>query len=255
DPVFGTTAAAQIALSDVLGNEQYQIFLANDSERFGGNFWSGFEGSVTYLNQAQRLNYGIGLFRLTEVYDVDLDEVRREQRVGVLGLVSYPFNRFDRVELSVLPRHADNHLLRNGTIENVNLVSNFVTLVHDNVIWTSLGPGLGTRFFASAGYTRDLTFSDGDYGQTVSELRHCEMPVSWLVLASRAQGYASFGRDAQAFYLGGYGSIAGYDRRAIAGPRTLLLQQEIRAPLVRGLTLAAPVPWMLPPIGGAVFYH
>ncbi|MBI1798201.1 MAG: PD40 domain-containing protein [Candidatus Eisenbacteria bacterium] len=253
DPVLGTSAAAQIAVSDVLGNEQYQIFLANDSGRFGGSFWDGLEGSVTYLNQAQRLNYGVGVFRLTELYDVDLDLVRREQRVGVLGLVSYPFDRFDRIEASVVVRHADNHLLRSGGFRDENLLSDFLTLVHDNVGWTGQGPSLGTRMFVSGGFTRDLTYAQGDYVSMLGEIRHYEMPLPLVVWASRVQAYTSSGRDAQRFYLGGYGSIEGYQRRALSGPQTLLVQEEVRTPLLRNLTIAAPAPWMLPPIGGAVF--
>src|SRR5262249_31671132 len=111
DPALGGAGGGQIAISDVLGNEQYYIYLANDSERFGGDFWDGFEGGLTYINQARRLNYGLGLFRLTEVYDPDLDLVRRERRLGVLGLATYPFNRFNRLEGSLLIRHASDHRL------------------------------------------------------------------------------------------------------------------------------------------------
>jgi WD40-like Beta Propeller Repeat len=255
DPVLGTSAAAQIAVSDLLGNEQYQIFIANDSGQFGGSFVDGLEGSVTYLNQAQRLNYGLGIFRLNEIYDIDLDLVRRETRNGALGLVSYPFNRFDRVEATVVMRHAQDHLLRNGEFLNENLLSNFVTLVHDNAGWGEIGPELGTRVYGSAGFTRDLTYAQGDYLSFIAELRHYEMPVTGLIFASRAQAYSSLGRDAQRFYLGGYGSIAGYDRRSLSGPQTLLLQEEMRTTLVRRVTLAFPVPWSLPPIGGAGFIH
>ncbi|HTM57018.1 MAG TPA: hypothetical protein VL123_01235 [Candidatus Udaeobacter sp.] len=255
DPVLGTNAAAQIALSDVLGNEQYQIFLANDGGRFGGSFWDGLEGSVTYINQGQRLNYGVGAFRLTELYDADLDQVRREQRVGGLGIVSYPFNRFDRIEATLVLRHADNHLLRSGIFQNENLLSNYLTLVHDNVMWTQTGPSTGTRAFVSGGFTRDLTYAQGDFASMLAEVRHYELPVPSLVWASRVQGLSSAGRDAQRFYLGGYGSIAGYDRRSLSGTQTLLVQQELRAPLIRGLIVAAPVPWLLPPIGGAAFVH
>jgi hypothetical protein len=253
DPVLGTTAAAQIALSDVLGNEQYQLFIANDAGRFGGSFWDGLEGSLTYLNQAQRLNYGVGVFRLTELYDADLDLVRREQRFGVLGLVSYPFNRFDRVEASLVLRHADNHLLRNGNIQNEQLVSDYLTLIHDNVLWTGAGPSLGTRFYLSGGFTRDLSYAQGDFYSFLTEMRHYELPTSGVVWAVRAQGFSSFGRDAQTFYLGGYGSIPGYDRRAISGSKTALLEQELRVPLLRGIVFAAPSAWMLPPIGGVAF--
>ena len=255
DPVLGASAAAQIALSDVLGDEQYQIFIGNDAERFGGSFWEGFEGSITYLNQHQRLNYGAGIFRLNEIYDQDLDVVRREERTGGLGILVYPFNRFDRIEASLVLRHADNHLLRNGNIQNENLLSDFLTLVHDNVIWTQMGPSSGTRAYVSTGFTRDLTYAQGDYVSLLSELRHYETPIPNVVWAQRAQAYDSFGRDAQRFYLGGYGSIAGYDRRTLSGPTTVLLQEEMRVPLVRGLTFANPLPLFIPTIGGAAFYN
>ena len=255
NPASGAGAAAQIALSDVLGDEQYQFYIANDSGTFGTGFWEGFEGSVTYLNQGQRLNYGVGLFRLTEVYDADLNQLRREQRVGGLGLVSYPFNRFDRVEASVVLRHADNHLLRNGEFRNENLISNYLTLVRDNVGWTWQGPSNGTRMYVSAGFTRDLTYAQGDYYSLSGELRHYEKPLPGVVWAQRIQENSSLGRDAQRYYLGGYGSIVGYDWRSLSGLHTVLVQEEIRGPLLRRLVLAVPSPWLMPPVGGAVFLN
>src|SRR5262249_29456732 len=66
DPSLGAGAVGQLAVSDLLGNEEFHIFLSNDSERFG-NFWDGFEGGVTYLNQSQRLAWGVGVFRLTQI--------------------------------------------------------------------------------------------------------------------------------------------------------------------------------------------
>ncbi|HYM81913.1 MAG TPA: hypothetical protein VEY91_10975, partial [Candidatus Limnocylindria bacterium] len=162
DPSFGGGGGGQVAISDVLGNEQIYLYLSNDSDRFG-NFWDGFEGGVTYINQSQRLNYGVGVFRLTQIYDADLDVVRRERRVGLLGLASYPFSKFTRVEGSVLVRHANDHLLRNGDFKTVDLLSNFVSLVHDNTGWTRMGPSNGSRWLLSAGFTRDLTSGAGDF--------------------------------------------------------------------------------------------
>ena len=253
DPGLGAVGGGQIALSDVLGNEQYYLFLTNDADRFGGNFWDGFAGGVTYLNQAHRLNYGAGLFRLTQVYDADLDEVRRERRVGALLLASYPFSKFTRVEASVLARHAKDHLLRNFDVQDVDLVSNFLSLVYDNVGWTHLGPASGVRAFASAGVTRDLTSGAGDFGTLIGEARHYFAPFAGIVVASRAQGQSSLGRDAQRFYLGGRFSLRGYDRRAVAGTQTVLVQEEVRFPLVRGLVMALPAPWLFPTIQGAAF--
>jgi len=253
DPGLGATGGGgQIALSDVLGNEQVFIFLANDSDRFG-NFWDGFEGGLTYVNQARRLNYGLGVFRLTQVYDADLDLIRRERRVGMVGLTSYPFSKFTRLEGSVLVRHASDHLLRRGDFQDVDLVSNFLTLVHDNSGWTMLGPSSGSRFFVAAGFTRDLSSGAGDFGTVIGEYRHYAQWAPQLVSATRGQGQVSLGRDAQRFYLGGRGSLRGYDRRELAGLETVLLQQEIRFPLLRGLTLAVPAPWVFPTLNAAAF--
>ncbi len=254
DPELGGAGGGgQIVLSDVLGNEQFYFFIANDAERFGGSFWDGFEGGASYLNQGRRLNYGLGIFRLTQVYDAERDQIRRERRVGMLALASYPFSKFTRVEGSVLARHASDHLLRSGVSEDVDLVSNFISLVHDNVGWTLMGPSAGSRLYLSAGFTRDLTSSAGDFVTLLGEIRHYAMPAPQLVSATRLQVLSSLGKDARRFYLGGRFSLRGYDRRALVGQRTLLLQQEVRFPLLRGLTLAVPAPWVFPTIRGAAF--
>ena len=252
DPGLGAGGGGQLAVSDVLGDEQFHVFLANDSDRFG-NFWDGFEGGVTYINQRQRLNYGLGFFRLTQIYDADLDVIRRERRVGLLGLAMYPFSKFTRVEGTVVVRHASDHLLRSGSFQDVDLVSQYLSLVHDNSGWTQLGPSTGQRWIVSAGFTRDLTSGAGDFATLQAEVRHYLQPVPVLVSATRLQGQSSFGQDAQRFYMGGRSSLRGYDRRALSGLQTVLVQQELRMPLLRGLTLAVPAPWELPTVSAAVF--
>jgi hypothetical protein len=246
------SGGGQVALSDVLGNEQIYVFLANDSERFGG-FWDGFEVALTYVNRAQRLNWGAGLFRLTEVYDADLNEIRREKRYGVLGLASFPLSKFTRIEGSVLARRAEDHRLRSGVTRDVDLVSNLLAVVHDNTRWTMMGPSGGLRLYVGAGFTRDLTEGAGDFAILQAEARHYDMPLPSLVLALRAQGQTSVWRDAQRFYLGGWSSLRGFDRRTLVGEQTLLLQAETRFPLLRGLTLAVPALWTFPTISGALF--
>ncbi len=252
DPGLGAGAGGQIALSDVLGNEQFHIFLSNDSERFG-NFWDGFEGGVTYINQSQRLNYGVGLFRLTQIYDVDLDVVRREKRLGLVGLASYPFDKFTRLEGSVLVRHATDHRLQDGQVAAVDLVSNFLALVHDNSRWAAVGPSGGTRMYLGGGFTRDLGAGQGNSASLLAEIRHYRMPVSKIVSATRIQGQASLWRDAQRFYLGGYNSLPGVSRRTLSGHQTVLLQEEVRFPLVRRLVVAIPSPWEFPTVSGVLF--
>jgi len=252
DPGLGAGGAGQIAISDILGNEQFYISLSNDADRFG-DFWDGFEGGVTYINQGQRLNYGVGVFRLTQVYDADLDEIRREKRLGIMGLASYPFSKFMRIETSMLVRHASDHMLRNGEFKDVDLVSNFLSFVHDNTGWTSMGPSSGSRWIISTGFTRDMTSGAGDFTTLLGELRLYAQPLPVMVSATRVQAQSSFGPDAQRYYLGGLNTLRGYSRRSLSGLQTTLVQQEFRAPLLRSAMMALPMAWMLPTVSGAVF--
>src|SRR5207249_3177177 len=106
DPSLGGAAGGgQVAFSDLLGNEEVYLYLANDGASFG-SFLDGFELGLTYFNRGQRLNYGIGAFRLAETYDVDLDVLRRERRVGGVVLASYPIDKFVRIEGSTVVRYA-----------------------------------------------------------------------------------------------------------------------------------------------------
>ena len=256
DPGFGggsgSTGSGQIALSDLLGNEQILLSIANDSDQFG-NFWDGWEGGLTYINRSRRLNYGLGFFRLTRLYDPDFDVLRREKRLGVLGLVSYPFSAFTRIEGSIQVRHATNHLLRNGESRTVDLVSNFVSLVHDDSRWWWDGPVAGTRMNLTAGFTRDMTSGRADYGTLIGEIRHHRRPFRQLVLASRLQALTSFGNDAQRTYLGGPHRLRIDQRRVISGLNLVNAQVEARFPLLQRFVLSIPAPWQLPTLHGAIF--
>ncbi|MCC6349031.1 MAG: PD40 domain-containing protein [Candidatus Eisenbacteria bacterium] len=250
---FGYTQSfGQVAISDLLGNEQIVLTLANDSEHFG-DFWDGFEGGVTYLNQAQRLNYGLGVFRLTSLYDPDFEVLRREKRIGLVALASYPFSRFERVDASLEVRHASDHLLRSGEAPTVDLVSNYVSFVHDNSRWTWSGPIGGTRLNLTAGFTRDMAGGRSDYGTLYGELRHYRQPLPGVVTAWRANGWASFSRDAHLRYLGGPTRLRVPDARYASGLQTIVLQHETRFPVLRGLVLSIPSPWQLPTVSGVAF--
>jgi hemolysin activation/secretion protein len=167
--------------------------------------------------------------------------------------MSYPFSKFTRVEGSVFVRHANDHRLRNGEFRDVDLVSNYLAVVHDNSRWTRMGPSAGSRLYLSAGFTRDLSSGAGDYASLLGEYRHYLNPGGFVVSATRIQGQTSLWRDAQRHYIGGPINLRGYSRRALYGQRTVLFSEELRFPVVRGLTFAIPVSWSFPTINGALF--
>jgi hypothetical protein len=252
DPAYGGGAGTQLAFSDVLGNEQFVVTLNNSAERFG-SFWDNWEGGITYINQGRRLHYGLGLFRLTQTYDPDLNAIVREPRYGVMGLVAYPFNKFVRVEGTAVVRHASQHRLRNGDVRNLDLVSNSLALVHDNTVWTRMGPSRGSRWYVAGSYTRDVTSGEGSYATAAAEYRGYLQPLPLVVLATRAVGHSSFGPDAPVSYLGGVYTLRGYAWQALSGTHTLALQEEIRTPILRGVVLGVPGNWQLPTISAAAF--
>ena len=152
-----------MALSDVLGNETVQIYLANIRKSSSGATSGTASKAVspTSINHGGVSTAGMGIFRLNQVYDPDLDIVRREPRTGILGLAMYPFNKYTRVEGSVLIRHATDHLLRDGVSQSVDLVSHYLSLVHDNASWSESGPSSGSRWILSGGFTRGHGFRGG----------------------------------------------------------------------------------------------
>ncbi len=253
DPALGTGGTGgMVALSDVLGNEGVYLFVANDAASLD-DFLDGMEFSATYFNRAQRLNYGLGLFRLTRVYDVDIDLYRRERRIGGTVLASYPLSRFRRIEGSTVVRHAQDHLLRNGDFRDLWLLSNYFAVVHDDARFTYHGAAGGQRINLTAGYTRDLSSGAGDAVSLLLDARFYRTPIKDVVWANRLVTQVSSGDDPESFYYGGPYALRGWDRRVLFGTRTALAQSELRLPILGRTRLGAPLPIEFPRVSAALF--
>ncbi len=253
DPTVGGGGGAggMVAFSDVLGNEGFSLFLSNDASSLG-EFLDGMELGVTYFNRAQRFQYGVGAFRLTRIYDADFDAVRRERRAGESLLAAYPLSKFTRVEGSTVLRYAQDHLLRNGEVGDLWMVSNFLAYVHDNARFTFHGPAGGTRFNVTGGFTRDLSTGQGDFFTLATDLRHYVPLMKDVVFAGRFATQSSFGDDQEHYYLGGPYSLRGYDRRSVRGTKTAIVQTEIRFPILSRFRLGVPVPIEFPRVNVAL---
>lgn len=254
DPALGAGGGGGlVALSDVLGNEGLYLFLSNDASSLGG-FLDGMEFGVTYFNRSQRLNYGVGVFRLARIYDVDFDLFRRERRIGATFMAAYPLSKFTRLEASTVVRYAQDHLLRSdGEFRDLWLLSNFFAFVHDDARFTFYGAEGGHRVNVTAGFTRDLSTGTGDDVSLTLDGRVYRSLVKDVVWANRVVTQASTGDDPQTFYLGGPYTIRGWDRRVLWGTKTASVQTELRFPILARTRLGAPLPIEFPRVNVALF--
>ncbi len=242
DPDFYSAAGAQIGFTDVLGNHRVGLLFATSSEGFN-NFWRHLNVGISYTNLTRRLNYTLGAFHLTRVYDPNLDLYRFERRLGGLLGVSYPLSRFERLENNLVVRFAqldDDVAQLLGVGARTVLVTNFLSFVHDNTLWSYVGPIDGTRYNVTFGHTFDTT--GGNRGVTSVQLdyrKYFRLPGR-SVFASRLIARGNWGGDAQLFFLGGPFDLRGYERRSLFARRILLLNEEVRFPLLDRLLLGLP---------------
>ena len=253
DPDVGGGSAGQLALQDLLGNEQVNIFV-NSTGQGLSNLIENLDLGATYLNQSKRLTFGGGAFRLNQIYDSRLDLVRNEHRTGGLLLASYPLTRFDRLETSVVLRHAENHFFSDGTVGGANLVSHYLTFVHDNAWLGQHGFSAGWRFYVSGGQTRDLRRGKGNFWSLRFDQRRYFEILPGMTFAARVRGEFVNGEDAEPVFAGGFGDLRGYPRRYLVGRSIAVASQELRFPVIRSLVLSLPGGGLrLPSIMGALY--
>jgi WD40-like Beta Propeller Repeat len=281
DP-FGTYAAGGVSFvfSDMLGNHSLYTGVQATSrfDEFGGN--------VTYINRTHRWNWGVALDQTPYIYrtfntGVAFPQgvptyVEQEYRIlqvdrSLTGLISYPFSRSQRIDLSGGARQIgfsqdlttrmydfqsgqqlseDKESLSDEP--NLNLGEVSAALVFDTSINGITSPIRGTRYrFEAAQTGGSLTYT----GLT-SDFRTYLMPFRPVTFAFRGLLHGRYGTDAEDFrlptlYLGYPGLVRGYDEGSfqsdecpiintngtcpvfdrLLGSRVAILNAEVRFPL------------------------
>ncbi len=283
-PGFGAAQGAQFLASDLLGDHILFAGLSATQVKSISNLVDSFSGNLLYLNLANRLNYGVGLFRFKGLFrDVALD-LYEESTAGAYVLASYPFSKFERVELQLSAERSSRRdtedafeggifggttrpdprdLTRRGW-----LTSTYVSYVHDNTLWVSSGPIDGSRLNVTAGLVScfSCTSPSPVTGRPVSraaagenyllsaDYRKYFRTSLYGAYAVRAFAFFSDGAIPARTYLGGSLRLRGYPNFSLAGSRVALLNQEWRFPLLRSITFGFPFgDFRLPGIQGALF--
>jgi len=298
--VFGGTA---IALSDILGN--HSVVLAGS---INGRI-SEAQVLGLYVNQSRRLNWAGG-FSQDPFYfyggsdwtrienpnspgdslDVYATRIRRFVTRDLFTESSYPFSRFNRIELGLhavnvaeatlelrtmydagTNSYVDQQLIQ-GRGPSATYIQPTIAHVHDNTLFGYVGPFAGSRSrFSIAPAIGSWSFAAAmvDYRRYVF--------FKPFTVAVRGLMFGRFGRDGDRFpvFLGSTELIRGYTSGSFRGHECSLGPQgsqagcpeldqligsriavgnvELRFPLTRSLVLGF-LPVGLPPVEGAVFY-
>ena len=257
---IGGPQGAQVVVSDLLGDHLFAISLASFQASGAGDLIENLNGSVAYLNQSQRLNWGVGAFRIAGTFlESDFTQLYRETSVGAYGAVRYPLSRFMRLEGSLAVEYSNRNdfanLLISGPPQRKGfLTGNYLSLVHDNTLWLNTGPIDGMRFNITGGVISDISNAVFENWTGTVDVRRYFRTTLQSAFAVRGFMYASHGTRPRAVQLAGSWMLRGYPRYSISGTRVWLANTEWRFPITNYVTLGFPFGAIrFPQIQGAFF--
>ena len=223
---------------------------------------------ISYYFLRKKLDMGAAIFNWNN-YHVEGDDEFRERSTGISGLLSYPFDQFNRIDLQagryLRFRSYFGEESERSEKESLNMLG--LSLVNDSIMWSSFGPYSGTRYNLSLEQTVKLTDNDLQMTNIMLDYRKYFKLGQRSNFAVRLMGAGSVGpeEDRDTFFLGGsfrqsQGGFAfvktmmrGYDFNEIAGTRVGLLNLEIRIPFIDELRFGWPFSWGLGGIRGVLF--
>lgn len=241
NPVYGTTGGALLSLSDLLSDDHYQFLIYNTAQN-RDEFLKSFNVVISKISLAQKTNYAFGVFHLAgRRYDIrDSDEYFYERSYGVYFALSYPFSFFRRLEASFYLANSDKEVFFTSKNRKALLLTNSISYVFDNSLWSSTGPIDGSRFMILLAQTNDIKFSNVNYYSFMFDYRNYLRIGLKSAFASRFQFFFNEGREARRYFMGGNWDLRGYSRWSIRGEKLWLTSFELRFPLIDQITIRFP---------------
>lgn len=253
DPGTRTGEGMQAAFSDMMGN--HLIFVGLGNTTFSTtDFLSNLSGAVTYVNLSRRLNYGVTAFHYTGDFIENTGFPYSERQAGAGLLLRYPLSKFERVESELNAAYQETDRPSVGFRRSGPVSSQTVSFIRDTSLWLMTGPIDGQRLNLTAGLNLNLRNGRSENTMLLGDWRRYHRLGLYSGYALRLQGRWSQGTNPQIYTLGGSHSLRVWPRRSFQGDRSVLINQEIRFPLARGLVLGLPMGDLeLPGIQGAIF--
>ena len=246
----------QISASDMLGNHRVELGVINQSS---GYLVPDFIAQYGYLTN--RADVGAVVYSYHQYHL--LGSLRNQrgilQRItGGGGYLSYPFNRFNRLDLQysmyTTPFSYNFDTVNPYQFNDRGLLSiGSIAFVSDNTMWREFAPYRGTRYrfeiersFPALGSQLSLINALFDIRKYIGLGRRS-------TIATRLLLGGSFGADKSLFYLGGIDSLRGYNYEDFVGSRVGLFNIELRVPFIDVLYFGWPFRWSIGGIGGVLF--
>ncbi|HEY6953041.1 MAG TPA: BamA/TamA family outer membrane protein, partial [Bacteroidota bacterium] len=241
DPVFGTTGGAALAMSDILGNDEYDFLIFNTAQT-RDELLDSFNFAISRYSFGQRVNSAYGIFRFAgNRYDLtDPDLFYYEQAFGGYYVLSYPLSKFRRIEAGVTVTNSDKDNYTSLLPRKAVLMSNSISYVWDNSLWGPSGPLDGNRMKLELAYTTDVLYSNVDYYTVIADYRNYLRLSTRSALASRINLWYNDGKEARRFFMGGSWDLRGWDLWSIRGKKIWIVSEELRFPLIDQLGIRFP---------------
>lgn len=241
DPVFGTYGGAALAMSDVLGNDQYYFLIYNTAQA-QSEFLESFNIAISRISLGKRANHAYGIFHFAgNRYDLtDPDLFYYERSFGGYFALSYPLSLFRRVEASLTVSNSDKDIFFGALPRKALLTSSQISFVWDNSLWGPSGPLDGNRMKLTLAYTTDVQNSNVSYYTVIADYRHYWRISTRSAFASRFNVWYNEGKEARRFFMGGSWDLRGWQRWSIRGEKIWLTSHELRFPFIDQLGIRFP---------------
>lgn len=229
-----------IYMSDMLGNRRF--IAALDSVSSYSNF------DFIYMDLQRRWNWGLRAFDNRSFYNanpVQTDFLQRGRQVyretGFLGLYSYPFNRYHRLDLGA--GYESRQISYPIAYDQTTGIYTFAeyrdkfpvvmsSFTGDSTQFKEFGPITGRRYELGVSYAPDLKNGGTLTADYTGEWREYLQITSRMLLAGRVFAGYSTGNLSNFYYFGGLNTLRGYDFRSIVGNRAAFANAELRFPLI-----------------------
>jgi hypothetical protein len=265
---FGFVGSTQFLFSDFLGD--HSLYVATDI------FTDSFEETnalAIYNYLPRRWDLGLGVFHFKNYFSSrvttlgeQLNSARlfSDRNFGALVSLSYPFDRFRRIEFNYTQMFVDRQffgedafgaIVETGERQFRSVSSPSVSLIGDNSLFGYYGPVNGARYNLTYSPALPL-FGSGNslsYQTMTFDGRHYWDLSHGYTFATRALLGFSTGHDAQTFQVGGYSTLRGFTDYDSSGSRVAVANVELRFPFIQQLGLVGPLPLGIFNLRGALF--